>query len=190
MNQSVSQMISQPYHLLMINLSMLPSRVQLQAEKGPGSLVLYHLVGPDRSIGADPVVMIRRLTSQVPFIYIGIFFHVPSSRPWPLYRGRPCGHDPTTHLTGMTQLYWYILSVPSGRPWPLHRGRPCGHDLTTHFTGTTHLYWYILSVQYGQPWPLNRGRPCGYDPTTHLTGMAQLYWCIFPCTIWSALTAQ
>ncbi|KAH3749787.1 nephrocystin-3-like [Dreissena polymorpha] len=39
--------------------------VTLHAEKFPGSLVIYHFVGADSSIGADPAVMIRRITSQL-----------------------------------------------------------------------------------------------------------------------------
>ncbi|KAL4217270.1 Nephrocystin-3 [Mactra antiquata] len=39
--------------------------IQLQIEKSPGSLVLYHFVGTDNSICADPVVMIRRITTQL-----------------------------------------------------------------------------------------------------------------------------
>ena len=40
-------------------------RIELQVEKGPSSLVLYHFVGAESSISADPVVMTRRITFQV-----------------------------------------------------------------------------------------------------------------------------
>ncbi|XP_060562366.1 nephrocystin-3-like [Ruditapes philippinarum] len=39
--------------------------IQLQIEKAPGSVVLHHFVGSDNSLSADPVVMIRRITSQL-----------------------------------------------------------------------------------------------------------------------------
>ncbi|KAK3083411.1 hypothetical protein FSP39_021957 [Pinctada imbricata] len=39
--------------------------IQLQQEKMPPTLVLYHFVGQESSISADPIVMIRRLTAQL-----------------------------------------------------------------------------------------------------------------------------
>ncbi|XP_071103665.1 nephrocystin-3-like [Haliotis cracherodii] len=39
--------------------------IQLQQEKCPGTLVLFHFVGSPSSISADPIIMIRRLTSQL-----------------------------------------------------------------------------------------------------------------------------
>ena len=43
-------------------------RIELQVEKSPSSLVLYHFVGSESSISADPVVMTRRITAQVSMI--------------------------------------------------------------------------------------------------------------------------
>ena len=43
-------------------------RIELQVEKSPSSLVLYHFVGSESSISADPVVMTRRITAQVSLI--------------------------------------------------------------------------------------------------------------------------
>lgn len=40
-------------------------RMNLQQEKTPSGLVLYHFVGSETSVSADPIFMIRRLTSQV-----------------------------------------------------------------------------------------------------------------------------
>lgn len=39
--------------------------IQLQVEKAPGSVVLYHFVGSENCLSADPVVMIRRITAQL-----------------------------------------------------------------------------------------------------------------------------
>ncbi|XP_041374620.1 nephrocystin-3-like [Gigantopelta aegis] len=39
--------------------------IHLQQERCPSTLVLYHFVGSESSISADPIVMIRRLTAQL-----------------------------------------------------------------------------------------------------------------------------
>ena len=44
-------------------------RMNLQQEKTPSGLVLYHFVGSETSVSADPVFMIRRLTSQVKMLW-------------------------------------------------------------------------------------------------------------------------
>ena len=40
-------------------------RLQLQEERGISSLMLYHFVGSPNSVSSDPIMMIRRLTTQV-----------------------------------------------------------------------------------------------------------------------------
>ncbi|KAK3582860.1 hypothetical protein CHS0354_012470 [Potamilus streckersoni] len=39
--------------------------MQLQIEKSPTCMVLYHFVGDESSVSADPIVMIRRITAQL-----------------------------------------------------------------------------------------------------------------------------
>jgi hypothetical protein len=52
--------------LLVIFMSRVVFRINQQQCKSAGSLVMYHFVGNSASSSADPTLMIRRLTAQVP----------------------------------------------------------------------------------------------------------------------------
>ena len=51
--------------MLQYKINLFISRIQLQQEKIPSSLLLYHYVGRESSVSADPIMMMRRLTAQV-----------------------------------------------------------------------------------------------------------------------------